>query len=70
MVIYVVISLSRLVVDSLGLQRNMYSPQSTKASRSWPLCQRTEALSDMRNIFKVGWTLVSLLWIQAEDKTS
>jgi len=48
----------------------MYSPQSTKANRIWPLCQRTEALSDMRNIHKVGWTLVSLLWIQAEDKTS
>jgi len=39
----------------------MYPSQGSKARRLWQVRQWTEEMSDMRDIHKVGWTLVSML---------
>jgi hypothetical protein len=48
----------------------MYTSQGTETSWFWPLCYWTETLPDMRDFYKMGWTLVSMLWIQAKNKTT
>jgi len=37
--------------------------QSTKACWFRQVCQRTKKMPDMRDIHKVGWPLVPMLWI-------
>ena len=46
----------------------MHPSQGSKASRLWPLCQRAEKMSDLRDIHKVGWALVPVLRLQASHK--
>jgi hypothetical protein len=46
----------------------MHPSQGSKASRLRPVRKRTEEMPDMRDIHKVGWTLVPMLRLQASDK--
>jgi hypothetical protein len=46
----------------------MHPSQGSKASRRWPVRQRTEEMPDLRDIHKVGWTMVPVLRLQAADK--
>jgi hypothetical protein len=46
----------------------MHPPQGPKAGWLWKVRQWTEKVPDMRDIHKVGWALVPLLWLQTQDK--
>jgi hypothetical protein len=50
------------------LQGYMHTSQGSKASRLGQVRQRPKEVPDLRDIHQVGWTLVSVLWVQAEDK--
>jgi hypothetical protein len=46
----------------------MHPSQGSKASRLRPVRQRTEEMPDLRDIHQMGWTLVPVLRLQAQDK--
>ena len=46
----------------------MHPSQGSKASRLWPLRQRSEKMPDLRDIHQVGRALVPVLRLQAPDK--
>ncbi len=46
----------------------MHPSQGSEAGWLRQVRQRTEEVSDLRDIHQVGWSLVPVLWLQAEDK--
>jgi hypothetical protein len=48
----------------------MHTPQGSKACWIGAICKRTEKMPDLRNIHEMGGSVVSLLRIQAQDKTT
>jgi hypothetical protein len=48
----------------------MHTSQGSKASWLRQVCQRTEEVSDLRDIHKVGWPLVPMLRLQAQNKAT
>jgi hypothetical protein len=64
----IVVHFSNYPVNKNDLQRHMHTSQGPKASRFRQVRFRTKEVSDLRDIHQVGWPLVPVLRLQAEDQ--